>query len=254
MIQMAEAEVHVTAKSKRNMFQLMGVLAEMRILDVDTVRQEVQDILSAIAILAALILTMVQVDKPAKQTYKDPWLSCEHFPCLAVHSFLSVLALALAVLALMSSTTTYVFFTLAGKPKTAKYTHCFPQSFFVPFWSLKLGLFVWLIDMYWLALLTHGARMMLLVAALPAVSLTYIAVLWESNQRWVLSEMRDLAGAQALFDPSHDDVVIPQSLSPREDSPLVGGEKDAATRTSRLRRNRGANGDRSGALNICVVS
>lgn len=190
-------------EQKRGVFQLLGVLCEKQILETDIVRNEVQQILQAVAILGALILTMVQVVTTAEQTYPDPILNCSKLgeTCSFIHSVMSVLALSLAVTAVMSSTTTYVFFTLAGTPKTPKYTHAFPNSFFVPFGALKLGIVAWVFDMYWLAVLAHGTVMMFVLCPLLIASLAFVGYQWHENQRWVNKELGALAGDDAMFDP-----------------------------------------------------
>eukprot|EP00415_Alexandrium_ostenfeldii_P004523 UN4523 len=171
--------------------------------DAERVRSDVQNAFTMVGVVAALVLSMEKLSEKIDEDMgaKDDWVDCSTFPCAEVHVVLSFMSFLFCIIAVVSSTNSYVWLSFTPMEATATFLESFPMAMVAATMCMCTGLFCWGLDQLWLAALRHGTNLMIWCAAMAVGATALTASRWLSMRSFVWSaQKRSIATQEASLD------------------------------------------------------
>lgn len=146
---------------------LLGDMIAVGKADPERVCSNLRDLWSTLAIVGALMLTLIPFRIAVKCEITDPLFDCASgiIPVNQLHVILSGLSLLGCIAAVAVSTMLYALFGFLSKDGVGEFIQEFPMSIGFPTAFLQVGLVFWILDLFWVALFTHGSQIVLLIVA-----------------------------------------------------------------------------------------
>eukprot|EP00929_Paragymnodinium_shiwhaense_P050502 TRINITY_DN25416_c0_g1_i1.p1 TRINITY_DN25416_c0_g1~~TRINITY_DN25416_c0_g1_i1.p1 ORF type:complete len:242 (-),score=4.72 TRINITY_DN25416_c0_g1_i1:160-885(-) len=178
---LAESKEHHHAMHNKSILYLMGAMVAAGKARPEEVQAKLCALWATLGVVSALILSLVPFREPAKCELKNGWLDCGRLPVNEVHVLCNGLSMLGCIVSVLVSTLMYAMMSLLPQDAVAAFVKDFNRCLSIPTHGLKLGLVFWLVDNLWEALFKHGPAAVLPVAAVFALCLGSIFILY-----WVM--------------------------------------------------------------------